>query len=275
MWTEYEMEELLPVVAKLTQRYTGYESTSVTYEKAEQLMEAVIYCIHETGLQDGRSTVSVFGKIPAQKAYELGLERVKEKVKAALEWYNETLADFIWYGNRCLYDTWIRGIPEFFKWYDAEFDPQDTILTLDYPVLKDLSPYHGIDRIYEFIRCVHMEQSFLCLFPEEYVLDVLMQYDPGYQDMIDNICEIVYLAAAVHMLTEKHFSREIILKDDLMLLQKQFLAAGNREVEKILRERTALLMKRGGQEDPRLLDYLENAIRNAVVRLRIAAENER
>lgn len=34
-------------------------------------------------------------------------------------------------------------------------------------------------------------------------------------------------------------------------------------------------MKRGGQEDPRLLDYLENAIRNAVVRLRIAAGNER
>ena len=43
----YEMEELIPIVAELTERYTGYESTSVTYEKANQLMEAVIYCIQE------------------------------------------------------------------------------------------------------------------------------------------------------------------------------------------------------------------------------------
>ena len=30
----YEMEELLPVVAELANKYTGSESTSVTYEKA-------------------------------------------------------------------------------------------------------------------------------------------------------------------------------------------------------------------------------------------------
>lgn len=31
----YEMEELLPVVAELANEYTGSESTSITYEKAE------------------------------------------------------------------------------------------------------------------------------------------------------------------------------------------------------------------------------------------------
>ena len=41
----YEMEELVPLVGKLEEKYTGHESTSITYEKAEQLMEAVIYCI--------------------------------------------------------------------------------------------------------------------------------------------------------------------------------------------------------------------------------------
>ena len=43
----FEMEELLPIVAQLAEQYAGYESTSVTYERAELLMEAVIYCIHE------------------------------------------------------------------------------------------------------------------------------------------------------------------------------------------------------------------------------------
>lgn len=42
---EYTMEELVPVVGKLAEKYTAYESTSITYEKAEQLMGAVLYCI--------------------------------------------------------------------------------------------------------------------------------------------------------------------------------------------------------------------------------------
>ena len=41
-----EMEELLPVVAKLAERYTSKESSSVSYKTAEQLMGAVVYCIN-------------------------------------------------------------------------------------------------------------------------------------------------------------------------------------------------------------------------------------
>ena len=43
----YEMEELLPVVGRLAEKYTSFENTSMTYEKAEQLMGAVLYCIRE------------------------------------------------------------------------------------------------------------------------------------------------------------------------------------------------------------------------------------
>ena len=32
----YEMEELFPIVGRLAERYTGMDSTSVSYEKAEQ-----------------------------------------------------------------------------------------------------------------------------------------------------------------------------------------------------------------------------------------------
>lgn len=39
----YSMEELIPIVAKLTEEFTAKESSSVTYERARQFMEAVIY----------------------------------------------------------------------------------------------------------------------------------------------------------------------------------------------------------------------------------------
>ena len=41
------IEELLPVMAHLADKYTSKESTSVSYDTAQRLMEAVLYCIHE------------------------------------------------------------------------------------------------------------------------------------------------------------------------------------------------------------------------------------
>ena len=44
---DYPLEELVPVVAELASGYTGYEHSSITYEKAQMLMEGVLYCINE------------------------------------------------------------------------------------------------------------------------------------------------------------------------------------------------------------------------------------
>ena len=35
---DYEMEELVPIVGKLAEKYTSHESTSITCEKAELVL---------------------------------------------------------------------------------------------------------------------------------------------------------------------------------------------------------------------------------------------
>lgn len=185
----YEMDELLPVVAELANKYTGSESTSITYEKAEQLMEAILYCIdhmEKTGAYMPESRV----KLSARQAYEIGYNCVGEKVKKALCIYHEILPEFDSYGNQCLYDTFIKGIPEFFKWYDVKFNPQETILTLDYPVLEDLSEYEGVDKIYEYLCCIRREQVFLKKFSRNDVVDSLRRYHSHYEELIENVCEL-------------------------------------------------------------------------------------
>ena len=44
---KYKMEDLVPIVAKLAEGYTSKESTSITYERAQQFMEAVLYSMQE------------------------------------------------------------------------------------------------------------------------------------------------------------------------------------------------------------------------------------
>ncbi len=42
---EYRVEELMLIVSKLAGKYAVFENTSISYEKAQMLMEAVIYCL--------------------------------------------------------------------------------------------------------------------------------------------------------------------------------------------------------------------------------------
>lgn len=185
---EYKMEELVPIVAEVAKSYNNYEDTSLTYEKAEQLMGAVLYCIREAGQKEDAIAAR---NVPAKQMYDAGLKCVEEKARKALEMYNQLMPEFDCYENQCLYDTVVRGLPEFFKWYDIRYNPQDTILTLDYPVLKDLSGYTGVDRVYEFIECIRWEQRFLSAFPRDYVISVLQKYSSMYKEMVENLCEIV------------------------------------------------------------------------------------
>ena len=248
----YDMEELIPIVAKLAEKYTGFESTSITYEKAEQLMGAVIYCINEMEREADGSILSS-EKMPALQAYEIGLERVREKTEAALRIYNETVRNFSDYGNICLQETFIKGMPEFFKWYDIRFEPQNTILTLDYPILCNIQEYSGIDRIYEYIECIRLEQSFLKQFPADMVEQILKRYNPGYKEMIDNICEIVYGDVVLRMLEGR------TLGDD---------------AEEYVEKATKELIEKYYDNDIQLFEYLRCALRDIIVRLRIRMEGK-
>ena len=104
---DYEMEELVPIVGKLAEKYTANESTSITYEKAEQLMGAVLYCIHELWENSGNMPSSN-KKLSAQRAYEIGAAYVREKTEKALDLYNRILPEFCHYENKCLYERSTR-----------------------------------------------------------------------------------------------------------------------------------------------------------------------
>ena len=262
----YEMEELIPVTGKLVEQYTGGESTSVTYEKAEQLMEAVLYCIHEME-QANLHCLSTKEKIPADLAYETGLQYVEEKVKNALDLYNQMLPEFVSYENECIYDTFVKGIPEFFRRYDSRFEPQNTILTLDYPVMKELSGYQGIDKIYEFLRCICAEQRFLNALPGDYVRDVLLKYNRDYHVMIDNLCEIVYAAVLCRILAGKNLSDRALTRDDYDKINQYFKNTERAIVTAYLGAVTKELVKKYYDNDRFLMDYLMRAVKEIAIRL--------
>lgn len=269
---EYTMEELVPLVGKLAESYTAGESTSIPYERAEQLMEAVCYCIRELE-QSGQTSLASTDGLPAQKAYELGAAAVRKKAEAALRQYNELLTEFDCYKNTCLYDTFVKGMPEFFRWYDIRFEPQNTILTLDYPVLRDLSAYTGIDKIQEYIRCIGLEQKFLRRFPKEQVARLLSGYDAQYEEMIDNLCEAVLLSVLGHSLAGSPLEAAFT-ESDYRRLSELLLQTERERLAKQLEAVVKAVVKKYYEDDGELCSYLLPEVGGLALRLKNAAEHQ-
>lgn len=268
----YEMEELAAVVGKLAEKENGYESTSISYEKAGQLMGAVLYCIEELEKAEPFALVSD-GGMTAQKAYETGAAYVRKKTEKALELYHTVLSEFCHYGNDCLYDTFARGLPEFFKWYDIRFEPQNTILTLDYAVLKDLSSYTGIDKIYEFIRCIALEQKFLRMFPDQYVEDIVLRLKRKWRESPENVCEAVLLYMTGHILAGKRLAEFELEEADRQRIRGMLAQEDMAGIEEKIRAALEVFLERSGEESGEISEYFSGAVSGILRRLKNAADH--
>lgn len=265
----YEMDELMPVVAELTRKYTSGESSSVTYETARHLMEAVLYCIGE--LESGNLPVGE-GALSAGQAYRLGCERVREKVRAAEQTYKELLSHFSAYENENYYDTVVKGIAGFFTCYDVRFSPQETIITMDYPVLASLNGKTGIDAVSEYIRCIALEQRFLGAFQAGFVTDILTRFHPGYRRQFFNLCRVVFRhVVAKTLVIDRQRQGERAEAEEILENAADRLPAP--ELTELLERAADAVIERGWEMPPELGGYLKRDIPDFVTELRMAAQN--
>ena len=183
--------------------------------------------------------------------------------------YHEILPEFVSYGNKCLEDIFFKGIPEFFKWYDVEFEPQNTVIMLDYPVLKDLSGMTGIDKIYEFIKCIYLEQQFLNSFPKDYVTKVLLKYNPYPQNITDNICEIVLSAVVEHILTEQPLTKQYLNTQDYLKLQNIFTQNSIDDIKIQIKTSVTEFIQKYCSHCRDLSEYLLNCVDGILLRKRL------
>lgn len=257
---DYQMEELLPIVSELAQKYAGYESTSITYEKAQSLMEAVLFCLREYNNSDINIQdidILVQRDISVKEQYEIGARLLAEKVEDIRKIFNESSFWFEDFGVKCLYDTVQKGIPQFLKWYDIKFCPQNTILTLDYPLLTDCSFLTGADAVYQYIQAVRIEQRFLRAFEKSYVIHILEKYNAEYQNMIENICSIVLTNVIGPIAPNKLREKSVP------------------EIEQMIKQFIQTAVKQFYEDDADMAKYLCHEANNIAVRMKTAARFDR
>lgn len=275
----YEMEELLPIVARLADQYTSKESSSIRFETARQLMEAVIYCIDHAEELDynhdrlGEEFIVREQGMSANEAYEHGYHVVVDKVKRANLQYTALLSNFNWYQNQAYYDTFIKGMPSFFLYYDAKFAPQNHILTLDYPTLRFIGEVQGIDAIERFLCYTEYEQEFLRAFPEEYVRKVLELYHKDYEELLINVCSLVLRNVLVCMWMNKPLMDNRFPENACNSIREQIRDCGQEGTKEILTKLLERVLKQGYKNHDILMEYLSYDVAEFSIELYHAAQH--
>ena len=207
---DYDLETLLPLLARQSQKYTSGDSSSIPYDLARQLMRSILYNIDAL---KNSSAAFPTQHLSAEKAFEIGLSLRKQQISHAKKLYEEISTSFCSYHNQCYEDTIIKGMPAFFERYDVEFDAENHLLTLDYPLLTHIAPNKsGIDLIEDYLQKTKLEQDFLHTFAKKSVVELLENYHRGYYEDIFNICRLVLTnALACQML---HISTESLTLRD-------------------------------------------------------------
>lgn len=266
----YEMEELVPIVAALSEKYTSKESTSVSYETARQLMEAVMYCINECASDQ---TLLSSQKLSAAEAYRYGYEALVEKVKRVQSKYNQMILDFCGYGNRNYEATVEKAIPGFFLYYDAQFAPQETIITMDYPTICPVRGKCGIDAIETYVKYISYEQRFMGAFQRQYVCEILGRDQSDLKNGFQNICRVILRHVLGHLLIQKGFREEANGQDYEKLCDLVISSSGQR-LREILTGLLEQLIIETYDADMGMRDYFACDLEDLVVEMRNAAEHD-
>lgn len=264
------MEELLPLVAELTEKYTSKESTSISYERARQLMEAVIYCIHQC--EDDNQLISA-EKLSAKDAYYFGCEKLKEKVKRTQTAYNKMIIDFNSFGNENYNDTVTKGIPGFFRYYDIWFAPQETIITMDYPTICPMKGVTGIDAIEKYVEYISYEQRFMGALPENYVCEILYRFQKSYKKQFYNICSIILRHILGHMITGQKLGM-VASDEDYIRLQEIIQAHDKAWLETRLVNLLESLIREKYEGNLLMQLYLKEDLKDFATEMYLAAQTQ-
>jgi hypothetical protein len=265
---DIKTEDLMPVLADVVRCYVGCDNTSISYERAEELLNGIMFCIDE--FRNSASDSVAVKDMPVSEQYNVGTKLVAEKAGAAMQIYNHLCADFDDYGVECLRDTVMKGIPEFFRRYNSEFFPHDTILTLDYPVLGDVRSLCGIDAIYAFLSAVECEQRFLGCINREYITCFMKAADPEYELMIDNICGAVLPGIAAHFALGKSLDMPGFTAEEYSVLTDAFSFETAFGVEQKLKSMLKIIEKSFPYVDKAVWNYLSGNLRDTSVRIHTA-----
>lgn len=185
---------LMQILSEEILKYNHDQSSSVPAETAQSLFESMLYCItaYLNTLPDSAAALKTRD---LEELYLCGLNLVKQYVKDSMALLLKVKATRVQTDLIAYNSTIDDGFHEFFRSYNPRFNAQDTVTTIDYPLLKDDMSVTGILYIKNYLTELLKENEFCAKYSKNHIRSLLftygVKYHLDYRDLLINIPELI------------------------------------------------------------------------------------
>ena len=259
--------ELLKIQAE---KYNGSDSTSMTVERAQDLLESIIYSL---SLVINQSNLPVEEILQQDFSVMLGQAQKMLETKRKIlytEWEKICLeAPEI---NNFYYISTLKQVGIFFKKYDFYDEAHQIPCSIDYPLIKAIPDnLKGISYIEVYLKSIRIENQFIKKYPQENVLELLREMSLVYEENYFNFCECVFVNAIGKEMVSGVTDSLLLDEGELNHLWIDYYGKTAEELNEIL-EKTAVSMFNKIGLDENNLSYFSEVISSLA--LRICSVNE-
>ncbi len=193
---DHIQSQIMALLAESIVRYTGGESTSVRTETAQRIMMSVLYAVdaYLKSIGTPEDAVAFIPTGSVKKIYAGGLELLEKTFVDTKQIYREVLKNKLGIRNVAYHST-VDDLCQFFDRYDMRFNTQDTIASIDYPLLFDDQEVQGVYYIKQYLEKLAWETEFCRLFSIQDINKLLFNYGRVYRidccESLVNVFEIV------------------------------------------------------------------------------------
>lgn len=218
-------------------KYTKGESSSVTVEKAEKLIIGIWYTIdaYMNTLESVNLAINILKNEEISYIYEKGKTTLKEDFTHTKNLYEKTLKNQIYTDLRAYKDT-LPGISDFFKCYDLEFVPDESVADIDYPLAFDDWNVVGLYYIKNYLWNLYLENEICNNFNNDHIHKILKSYGDtykiDYKDLLINIFEMTINNKVFSILSNNNSLK--ISKIDFEKLNNKLKTLNENEVKTLI-----------------------------------------
>lgn len=256
--------KLMEILKALILRYTKGESTSLTVETTESLLNSMLYALdfYFLKIDNPESSLMELVNGDINKIYYEGVELLrlyviethklylkikKERLNIELDAYNATLDE---------------AISIFFEKYNIVFEAPNGMGSIDYPLVFDDWSVKGISYIRNYLEHLKIETEFCKLFSEKDIKTIV----EGYEKMcrlthsieLINIFEILINNSIFSVIAGNEGDNIYISKYQAKKIKEQFEFMDAVEISVLIDESVMKVLVDLQIKNPLLIDYINN-----------------
>lgn len=258
--------QVIRLTEKLAMRMTFGASSSIRAEAAQGLIESAMYCIgYRLKSVCEQEAIRTLCSAPAEIIWREGRDMIKRRSETERKTL-VALKSAFFTQSRAYNDTIDEGLPDFFKWYDADFAAHESPGMIDYFLCREVTGLSGIEYVSEYLRRLSIESALCGRFGEH--PDVLLSCLGGdWRETHVNIYELVLANAAARTLCGKDLSSLCVSGADREKLQKSLGGMSKRRLNFVLSASAERVCTLAGVTDAAARGYARAAMRGIASRV--------